>query len=58
MARQFWQYDGFALAEQFGDGTVTPVGILEQFLDRIQNLNPQLNAVVCMNDEAMADAPA
>ena len=44
------------MAEQFGDGSVTPVDILEQFLDRIRNLNQPLNAVVCLNDESMADA--
>ena len=46
------------MAEQFAEGRVTAVEILEQFLHRIKILNPRLNAVVYLNDEAMADAQA
>lgn len=58
MPTQLWQYDAFSLAEELRDGRVTPVELLEHFLARIQKLNQPLNAVVCLNDKAFADARA
>ena len=49
------------LAAALADGTVTSVGLLTEYLDRIERYDHsgiRLNAVVVMNPDAMADATA
>lgn len=58
MTKQFWQNDGVALAEQLRAGDFTPVDLLEKFIDRINQLNPTLNAVVFLSEQAIKDAKA
>lgn len=53
-----WKCDAFALAERLERGQLTAVDVLEHFLERIEALNPVLNAVVCTSDGAEADARA
>lgn len=58
MSAQIWKCDAVALSEQLSDGHITPVEILEHFLGRIEKLNQTLNAVICLNGQAEADARA
>ena len=58
MPTQTWQCDALSLAEELRDGRVSPVEMRDQFLAGIQKPNPPLNAVVCLNDKAFADAGA
>ena len=58
MSDILWKNDAFSLSELLREGQVTPVDILQVYLDRIVGLNGKLNAVVCLNDGAMADARA
>ncbi len=53
-----WQQDAHDLASQLTSGALSPVDLLEHFLERIERLNPALNAIVCLNENAMADARA
>ena len=41
-----WQLDAFGQAALLRNGEVTPLELVDHTLDRIEKLNPQLNAVV------------
>jgi aspartyl-tRNA(Asn)/glutamyl-tRNA(Gln) amidotransferase subunit A len=56
MSDELWKKDAFALSELLSVGQITPIGILQIYLDRIAGLNKKFNAVVCLNDDAMDDA--
>jgi amidase len=50
-------YSAFELAADIRDGKVSSVEVLQHFLDRIERLNPQINAVIALDEErAMARA--
>ena len=47
------EYDAIALGELIRKGKITPVELLETTIQRIEKINPQLNAVIHnMYDEA------
>ena len=56
MSADLWKSDAFALSEKLARRDATPVELLEHFLGRIEDLNGTLNAVVCMNPNAGAEA--
>jgi len=58
MKVDFWQQDGFALASQLRAGTLNPVDLLMKFAERIEQLNPAINAVVFLSEEALENAQA
>ncbi len=51
--KEYDSYDACGLAELIGNGEVSPFEVLEAAIDRIETLNPKLNAVITkMYDEA------
>lgn len=51
-----WQWSAAVLSAAFVDGTLTPSEHLEHLLARIERINPQINALVCINPSARGDA--
>ena len=51
----FFSY-GFELAERIRAKEVSPVEVMRAHLDRIQSINPALNAIVTINDAALDQA--
>jgi amidase len=57
--KEYADYDGMGLAALVAKGEVTPAEITEAAIERIERLNPALNAVVYKAyDEARAVAKA
>src|SRR4051812_36808206 len=50
--------DATALAHLIRDKEVSPVEVMQAHLDRIAALNPRINAIVTVADNAMRDARA
>ena len=46
LSDSLWQLDAFGQAALLRNGEVTPLEMVDHTLDRIEKLNPQLNAVV------------
>lgn len=56
---EYDQHDAMGLAELVRQGHVTPAELCEEAIERIDRVNPQLNAVVTrMNDEGRKEASA
>jgi amidase len=54
---EYVEHDGLGLAELIRSGQVSPLEVLEAAIERIERLNPHLNAVVTkVYDEARAEA--
>ena len=49
---EYWQYDGLGLAELVRKGDVTPMELLDVAFERLEAINPQLNAVIHSFKEA------
>ena len=47
-----------AQAEQIRAGTLSPVAVLAEALDRIARIDPELSAFICLNEHARAQAEA
>ncbi len=58
MSYLLWQDDAYALSGKLRTGEFTVVECLEHYLTRIQAIDPTLNAVICLNENAMAHARA
>ena len=57
--KEFSQYDGIGLAELLKRGDVSPLEVAEAAIERIERLNPKLNAVVVdLSEEALKAAHA
>jgi amidase len=53
------KYDALGLAELVRKGEVTPLELVESTIQRIEEVNPRINAVICrMYDQARAGAQA
>jgi len=50
--------DATTLAKLIRTGEVTSVEVVQAHLDRIAKLNPQINAIVSLNDDALLEAQA
>ncbi len=56
---ELWQLSATDLATAYRDGTTMPVAVLEATLQRIEDINPRLNAIVTLDLEgARAPPPA
>jgi aspartyl-tRNA(Asn)/glutamyl-tRNA(Gln) amidotransferase subunit A len=58
MNAELFFHDATALAELIRTGQVSPVEVMQAHLDRIEAVNPRVNAVVTVADGAMAAAKA
>jgi aspartyl-tRNA(Asn)/glutamyl-tRNA(Gln) amidotransferase subunit A len=58
MSSDFIYYDATKLAELIRRGDVSPVEIVQAHLDRIDAVNPKLNAIVTVADDALEAARA
>lgn len=53
-----WSRDAVALTEGFHDGSITPTDALKSVLERIEQVNPRLNAFAAIDLAAVRDAAA
>ncbi len=58
MSAPIWRKDACDLASAYRAGETSPVEAVALFRDRIQRLDPELNAFVALNPEAAAEAEA
>ena len=58
MSADLIYYDATALAELIRTKASSPVEIVQAYLDRIEALNPKLNAIVTIADDALRSAKA
>jgi amidase len=59
MTTELWRYGATQLAQMIATGTTSAVEVLEAHLDRVQQVNPHLNAIVrVLADEAHEAATA
>ena len=52
MSEEICFYDATELAERIGSKALSPVEVVNAFLERIESVNPGLNAIVTLADEA------
>src|SRR4051812_22308552 len=55
---EFWQLSAVELASAYRDGTSTPEAVLHATLDRIEDINPRVNAIVTLDLEGARAAAA
>ncbi|MEH6577018.1 MAG: amidase [Amphritea sp.] len=53
---QLWRLSVTELSELLQQGELTPTVLLDALLQRIEELNPQLNAITALNPHALAEA--
>lgn len=53
MSEEIWYADATELAEKIRIRALSPVEVVQAHLDRIQAINPGLNAVVCLDESAL-----
>lgn len=58
MSSELARLDAVALAELIRDGDLSPIELIDDTIDRIERLNPALNAVIHPNFEAAREAAA
>ena len=56
MIENLWEHDAVSLSELLSDGSVTPLDLLFHYQQRIEQINPELNAVIFMSGEAESAA--
>ncbi len=55
MADRLWQMSACGLQRRFRDGSLTPIAVAKACLERLEAVNPMLNAVIARRDQAFLD---
>ncbi len=58
MSEQIFYLDATELASRIRSGQLTSVQVVQAHLDRIRAIDPRINAIVTVNDNALAEAEA
>ena len=56
MNADLWRLDAFALSKRLESLETSPMELLDHFLGRIEDLNGTLNAVICLDEDAVSGA--
>jgi aspartyl-tRNA(Asn)/glutamyl-tRNA(Gln) amidotransferase subunit A len=52
MAKELWQLPGLELGNGYSTGDFTPVDVFESVVSRIEKVNPSINALVTIDEQA------